>query len=198
MGVVYVEKSKEIAVVHYLCHFFSLLESVHCMQIRLCRLISFCGSLALMIHCLSNFESDIGSPWNEVVSQPFLLDLSRSEQHSGVALFVVINYVVNEWSWISKLRGGAGVSLDATVQLRRELRSLAVLKEIAHFNSLNQLQTLRETDKLTGNRRLHTKVSTSPFLHALVAHTMKSAKLWLTNPFTKSLFHFSLAVELVD
>ncbi len=69
------------------------------------------------------------------------------------------------------------MSLDATVQLRRELRSLAVLKEIAHFNSLNQLQTLRETDKLTGNRRLHTKVGTSSFLHALVAHTMKSAKL---------------------
>ncbi len=37
--------------------------------------------------------------------------------------------------------------------------------------------TSRKTDKLTENRRLHTKVSTSSFLRALVVHTMKSAKL---------------------
>ena len=31
------------------------------LQIRLCRLIKFCGSLALIIHCLSRFASPRGS-----------------------------------------------------------------------------------------------------------------------------------------
>ncbi len=52
---------------------------------------------------------------------------------------VVINYVVNEWSWISKWRGGASELLQATVQLRREQRSLAVLKAVANA-SLRALQ----------------------------------------------------------
>ncbi len=36
------------------------------------------------------------------------------------------------------------------------------------------------------------------YLNEVVVHTMKSAKLCLTNPLANTIFHFSFALELVD
>ena len=48
-------------------------------------------------------------------------------------------WLMNDHAGISKRRGGASVLLQATVQLRREQRSLAVLKAVA-IASLRALQ----------------------------------------------------------
>ena len=49
------------------------------------------------------------------------------------------------WLMISNQRGGASVLLHATVQLRREQRSLAVLKAVAiNFASLRALQRVKD------------------------------------------------------